>query len=169
MSRPIKGTFPEYFERYTDLVKEDELLLAFKCQQEIIDNYFNSISEEKSTYAYAPGKWTIKDVLQHIIDTERIFCYRALCIARKETTSLPGFEEDDYAKNANGNGRTWKDLVAELKAVRKATEIMFNSFTKEMLEQSGISNNKAITVNAIGFIIPGHVIHHVNVLKERYF
>src|SRR4051812_3612909 len=99
MSKPIRESYPEHFHNYIKLVNEDDLLTAFRNQQKIVDNFIPSIVTSKSEYAYAPGKWTLKELLQHIIDAERIFCYRALSIARKETVSLPGFEENDYAAN----------------------------------------------------------------------
>ena len=120
-------------------------------------------------HAYAEGKWTIKEVLQHLIDTERIFNYRAVCFARKEAASLPGFEENDYAANSNANSRTWQSLVGEFLAVRLGTEMMYNSFTEEMLSTAGKANNNEVTVGSIGFISIGHFYHHKKVIEERYF
>ncbi|HSN60933.1 MAG TPA: DinB family protein [Ferruginibacter sp.] len=168
MPKPIDGTFPPYFSTYTNKVKEDNVEAAFKNQQELINTFFDSIPAEKADFAYAPGKWTLKEMLQHIIDAERIFAYRALCIARKESQSLPGFEENEYAQNSLANTRHWISLVEELKVVRRSTTILFESFTEETLSQSGISNNNPVTVNALGFVIIGHVYHHVGVIKERY-
>ena len=168
MPRPLPGTFPPYFENYTSQVAEDDLTQAFENQQEIIDRFFDSISEEKSNEAYAPGKWTIKELLQHVTDTERIFNYRTLAIARGEQASLPGFEEDDYATASQANHRSWKSLCDELKAVRASTRFLFDSLTDEMLNRSGISNNKPVTPLALGFITVGHLYHHKKVLEERY-
>lgn len=168
MPKPIKGTFPPYFSNYIDKVSEDNLADAFKNQQALVDDFFDTISEEKSNYAYAPGKWTLKEMLQHIIDGERIFAYRALSIARKEKQSLPGFDENEYAANSNANSRNWKGLIEEFKLVRKTTELLLKDFSEDVLNQSGISNNHAVTVNAIGFITVGHLYHHVVVIKERY-
>ena len=168
MSKPTEGTFPPYFATYINKVMEDNIAGAFKNQQAVVKDFFDSISEEKSSYAYAPGKWTLKEMLQHIIDGERIFAYRALSIARKETQSLPGFDENEYADNSNANNRTWKSLVEEMRLVRKTTELLFENFSEDILNQSGISNNNAVTVNAIGFITVGHVYHHVGVIKDRY-
>ena len=168
MPKPIEGTFPTYFATYINKVSEDNLATAFKNQQELVNVFFDSISEEKSNYAYAAGKWTMKEMLQHIIDAERIFAYRALSIARKEKQSLPGFDENEYADNSNANSRSWKSLTTELKLVRQTTELLFETFAEDVLNQSGISNNNAVTVNAIGFITVGHLYHHVGVIKERY-
>jgi len=168
MPRPTPGTYLPYYDNYISKVAEDDVKQAFENQQPLIDDFFDSISDEKSNFAYAPGKWTIKELLQHVIDTERIFNYRSLAIARKESASLPGFEENDYAANSNANDRTWNSLTDELKAVRKATVILFDSFNDEVINQSGIANNNPVTVNALGFIMVGHIYHHKKVIGERY-
>ena len=168
MAKPIEGTFPPFYATYTNKVKEDEVADAFKNQQELVNTFFDAIPKEKEDFAYAPGKWTLKEMLQHIIDTERIFAYRALCIARHEKQSLPGFDENDYARKSQAAARSWQSLVAELKLVRKTSEILFDSFSPETLQQSGISNNNPVTVNALGFITAGHLYHHIEVIKERY-
>jgi uncharacterized damage-inducible protein DinB len=123
---------------------------------------------EKINYRYAKDKWTVKEVLQHMLDTERIFAYRALCIARKDSTHLPGFEENDYAANSKVSKRDWKEMIREFKAVRRSTEILFRSFDKQQLDATGTASGKSVYVLGIGFIIAGHINHHVNVLKERY-
>jgi hypothetical protein len=168
MPKPNEGSFPEYFSRYINKVAEEDLSPAFNAQQEMINRFFQDIPAEKHEYAYADGKWTLKEMIQHIIDAERIFCYRALCIARGEKQSLPGFEEDDYAANSHANGRSWDSLCEEMVTVRKSTIQLFESFNENDLERSGISNNKAVNPNALGFIAIGHVYHHVEVVKERY-
>ena len=168
MAKPIEGTFPPFYATYINKVKEDTVADAFTNQQELIHRFFDAIPKDKEDFAYAPGKWTLKEMLQHIIDTERIFAYRALCIARKEKQSLPGFDENDYASSSQASTRTWEGLVTELKLVRKTTEILFDSFSPETLQQSGIANGNPITLNAIGFITVGHLYHHIDVIKERY-
>jgi hypothetical protein len=168
MSKPLPSTYPEYFKRYVDQVPEEDLATAFKNQSAVIKEFLSKIDEKRSTYAYAEGKWTLREVLQHIIDAERIFNYRALCIARKETTSLPGFDENSYADNSNGNARKWQDMIEELLIVRRSTEMMYESFTNEMLDNSGISNTKPITVKSLGFITLGHFNHHKKVIEEKY-
>lgn len=168
MSKPVQGTYPPYFENYISLVKEDDLVTAFKNQQQLVAGYFDAIPEEKTNTGYAPGKWSLKELLQHIIDTERIFNYRALCFARKETASLPGFDENTYADNSNARDRSWKNLCDEFKAVRSSTEILYESFSAEVLNNSGLANNKTMTVLAMGFTSIGHVIHHKNIIEERY-
>lgn len=168
MPKPTQGTYPIFFDNYIGHVKEEDLKEAFLNQQEVVDNFFHRISEEKSGYAYAPGKWTLKELLQHLIDTERIFNYRSLAFARKETASLPGFEEDLYAENSFANERTWHSLIDELKALRLSTVLLYNSFNTDMLNHSGICNNKPNTVIALGFATVGHLSHHVSIIESRY-
>ena len=123
---------------------------------------------EKLEYRYAFDKWTIKDIIQHIIDAERIFSYRALRISRNDQTPLAGFEENDYVVNTNANARTIEDLFNEIKLVRQSTLILFKSFSKEQLKRLGVASNHPISVRAIGFIILGHQQHHFKIIAERY-
>lgn len=168
MPKPSPSTYPAYFKNYVDQVSEEDLTTAFSNQLPVIKSLLNSITEEKSTYAYDTGKWTLKELLQHMIDTERIFNYRALCIARKETASLPGFDENTYAQNSNANSRSWQSMADEFLAVRKTTEYLFESFSQQALDASGISNNNPVSVNSIGFTTIGHFYHHKKVIEERY-
>jgi uncharacterized damage-inducible protein DinB len=130
--------------------------------------FYTSLPEQKKDFAYAEGKWTIIEVLQHVIDAERVFTYRALRFARKDATPLPGFDENDYAANSNAAARDFDALKQEFIALRKATDIFISSLDEEQLQQGGTSNNKYITVNALAFIIYGHLLHHINITKERY-
>jgi hypothetical protein len=159
---------PEFYHNYIKLVNDLSLLEAFQIHSGECVDFFESISEEKSSYRYEVGKWSIKEVLQHIIDAERIFAYRALCFARKEQTSLPGFEENEYAAHSAADKRSWHDIVEEFKVVRKSTELLFQSFDKEQLNMEGVANNNPIQVAAIGFITVGHCLHHLNIIRERY-
>jgi uncharacterized damage-inducible protein DinB len=168
MPKPTVGDYPEYFGRYINQVAEEDLSEAFKNQFSKIDKFLRSIDETKANYAYAEGKWTLKELLQHIIDTERIFNYRALCFARKETLSLPSFDENLYAQNSDANTRKWKNLSNEFINVRRSTEDLFNSFSDEMLGNKGTANNNTISVLSLGFIIIGHVTHHIKIAEERY-
>ncbi len=168
MPRPDLATIPEWYHRYINQVEGNDLLAAMKKQTPAIFRFLNSIPPEKRNYRYGKDKWTIKEVLQHIIDAERVFAYRGLCIARKETVSLPSFDENDYADNAKVKKRDWADMIEELKAVRRSTEILFASFDKEQLSTFGIANNNPVSVLAIGFILVGHINHHIKVTKERY-
>jgi len=166
--KPIEGSFPSYFTNYIKLVNENNVLEALAHQQPIFVEFFDAIPAEKADYSYAPGKWTLKELLQHMIDTERIFAYRALCVARKETQSLPGFDENEFVLQSHANKRVWTEMLSELKLVRQTTEILFRSFSLEVYGHIGLSSNKPVTVSALGFIIVGHVYHHINIIKERY-
>jgi len=159
---------PGYFQVYIDQVTEKNLTTAFAHQSEIIKNFLPAISEEQSTHAYAPGKWTIKELLQHLIDAERVFTYRAVCFARKEQATLPGFDEDDYAAASNANARSWESLTAEFVAVRRSTLFLYDSFSAEMLASIGKASNNSCTVEALGFILLGHFNHHKKIIEERY-
>jgi uncharacterized damage-inducible protein DinB len=145
-----------------ELIEELEI-----CLHEFI-RFVQNIPMDKFDYRYAEGKWTIKDIIQHVIDTERIFAYRALRISRNDTTPLPGFEENDYVENTKANKRGIQDLLAEFSAVRYATLFLFKSFSEEQLKRMGTASGTAISVRAIGFIIIGHQKHHQNIFQERY-
>ncbi|HEV8079892.1 MAG TPA: DinB family protein [Chitinophagaceae bacterium] len=168
MPKPNINDYPEYFGKYINQVSEEDLSEAFRNQFPKIESFLLSISEEKAGFAYAPGKWTLKELLQHTIDTERIFNYRALCFARKETASLPSFDENLYAENSNANKRSWKSLSSEFINVRRSTEDLFNSFSDGVLQQKGSANNNNTSVLSLGFILIGHVYHHIKVVEERY-
>ena len=159
---------PGYFQVYIDQVMEKYLATAFTRQSAIIKIFLPGISEEQSTHAYAPGKWTIKELLQHLIDAERVFTYRAVCFARKEQATLPGFDEDDYAAASNANARSWESITAEFVAVRKSTLFLYDSFTPEMLARVGKASNHSYSVEALGFILLGHFNHHKKIIEERY-
>ena len=168
MPRPNLSRIPEWFHNYVNQVPENDLMEAMIKQTPSFIYFFESIPVVKRDYRYAEGKWTIKEMLQHIIDAERVFAYRGLCIARKDTTPLPGFDENNYANNAKANKRDWDEMMEEFKAVRRSSEILFGSFDEEQLEANGTANNNPIYVLAIDFVLVGHVNHHLSILKERY-
>lgn len=159
---------PQFYHNYISLVKEEDLMQAFKNNTDSIQTFLESIPEEKHDHRYAEEKWTIKEIIQHLIDAERVFSYRALRFARKDSTHLPGFNEVLFARNAKADKRSWNDLVEEFKAVRKTTELLFNSFDTEQLDAEGISNNASVYVMGIGFICVGHCYHHKKIIEERY-
>jgi uncharacterized damage-inducible protein DinB len=130
--------------------------------------FVQDIPMDKFDYRYAEGKWTIKDIIQHIIDAERIFNYRALRFARNDKTELPGFEENDYVDEANANKRSIMELLTELSAVRHSTLLLFKTFNDEQFLRIGYANNNPMSVRALGFIIIGHQNHHQRVFEERY-
>ncbi len=159
---------PEYFDRYINLVDDIDLFDAFAESVTRLDKLNVRPLLKLGDSVYAPGKWTIRDIFQHLIDVERIFAYRALRFARKDQTPLPGFEENDYAVSAHATRRSLESLVEELKAVRISNTHLFSSFDDEMLQQVGICFNKHISVLAMGFNIIGHQKHHLNVIDKLY-
>jgi len=158
----------EFYSAYIALVKEDNLSKALKKNTAQVKKLLKKIRTKKVDYAYAEKKWTIKEILQHLIDAERVFAYRAITFARKDTTPLPSFDEKNWAENAKVKKRKWKDLVDEFKTVRKATEKLFRSFDDEQLLSKGTASDNTINVVALGFICAGHAAHHVKVIKQRY-
>ena len=168
MKRPQTNEYPVYFQKYIDLIKSDNIIKVFDEQVMDIQELISGILEEKENYAYAAGKWTPKEIIGHIIDTERIMAYRALSIARKDKTNLPGFDENLYVANAHFSKRTLYDLGHEFALVRESNIALFKCFDKETLAEMGNANGNAISVNAILFMIAGHAEHHINVIKTRY-
>jgi len=169
MARPTSGSFhPIYQQGYIDAAVGETIQELIANHSEGIDAFYASIPLDKGDYAYAERKWTVKQLLQHVIDTERILTYRALCISRGEKAALPGFDEDSYAANATAIERNIEGLIEELLALRKSTNLLLLSFTEDQLEQVGNANGYSTTVNAICFIIFGHLLHHQQILKERY-
>jgi DinB superfamily len=166
--RPDLSRVPKYYHNYISQVPDDELIEAFNATTPAFIQFLEDIPPGKHDYRYADGKWTIKELLQHIIDAERVFAYRALCFARKDQTFLPGFDENTYADNAKADKREWNDLVGEFKFVRIASEYMFSSFDEEQLDATGTANNNSVYVLAIGYILIGHCLHHMKVIKEKY-
>jgi uncharacterized damage-inducible protein DinB len=159
---------PEFYHKYVRLVQEETVLEALKNQGANALRFLENIPDDKWTFRYAEDKWSIKEMVQHIIDTERIFTYRALCIARGEKKSLPGFDENNYAAHSAADRRKKEDLIEEFNIVRHSATALFQSFTDEQLMAKGTANNNPIGVNGIGFITVGHVMHHLAILKERY-
>jgi uncharacterized damage-inducible protein DinB len=158
----------EYYHRYLDLVKEEKLLEALDKNTRRFKKFLDKIPNRKADFSYAEGKWTLKELLQHIIDTERVFAYRALSFARRDPNSLPSFDEKIWAQQAPASSRKWKDLLAEWKAQRKSTQLMFASFHDEQLLAVGTANGNPVNPLALGFLCCGHVTHHINVIKQKY-
>jgi uncharacterized damage-inducible protein DinB len=160
--------YPAYFGTYINHVQHDDCIVAMEENLSDFVTFIENISVEKYNYKYQEDKWTIKDIVRHIIDAERIFAYRALRFARFDRTPIPGFEENDYAANVNTTTIEMADLLQEFILVRKSTIKLFESFTEKMLAAKGIASGKEISVLALGFIVSGHAIHHQNVIRERY-
>jgi uncharacterized damage-inducible protein DinB len=168
-ARPASGTYVPYFLNYISCVPEGTDPLALMQQQSAeLHAVVGGLSEEQALTSYASGKWTIKEMLLHIIDTERIFAYRALRFARGDEQALPGFDENAYAAESGANARPLPDLLAEYDAVRQASVALFRSFTPAQLDRAGTASNNPLTVRALLFILPGHQAHHLNILRERY-
>lgn len=163
------GEYAEYYTAYLPLV-DDTWTLVEELEVSVHNfiRFVQDIPMDKYDYRYAEGKWTIKDIIQHLIDTERIFAYRALRFARKDGTELPGFDENLYANTANGSERKLQEMLTELALVRQSTIMLFKSFSQESLLNKGIASGNTVSVRALGFIIIGHQNHHMQVFKTRY-
>ena len=168
MSRPEKGEYAEYYDRYISLVEEDDILGVLEKQQTELREFFQTITEEKSHYAYAEDKWTIKEVIGHLTDGERIFAYRALRISRADQTPIEGFEQDGYIENSNFNATPLAELTDELFLTCKANLLLFKNLTDEAWLRTGTASDNPVSVRAIAYIMAGHIRHHLKILNERY-
>ena len=169
MAKPNINTIPEFYKNYVMAVEYDELIPALINGGNAAIDLFISIPEKSADYSYAAGKWSIRELIAHMIDAERVFAYRALWFARNDKSELPGFDENEWARDMNIEPRKLYKLIAEYNNLRASTIDLFESLSKDMLERSGNANGSIMTVNAIGFIIAGHEKHHLNILQERYF
>lgn len=159
---------PSFYQNYVRQLQGASLNEAMELHQKTLIPLLSQLPDERWAYRYEPGKWSIKEMVQHIIDTERIFCYRALCFARGEKTPLPGFDENTYALLSEADRRSAAALLDELKNVQQSVVLLFRSFSDDQLERTGIANGNSVSVKNIGLITAGHALHHRNVLKERY-
>jgi len=168
MKRPETNEFVPYYGGYISTIGDDDVIAVLDAQTEELRSIISSIPEEKGSYAYAAGKWTIKEVLSHIIDGERIFAYRILRISRGDKTPIEGFEQDDYIETSNANNRTFASLIDEFDFQRRANLLMLANISDEASQLMGNSSGNTISVRAVIYILAGHVRHHVNILKEKY-
>ena len=169
ISKPQTNEYGTFYQGYMDFFDEKANLFSLLSERlDFVKNMYEKISEEKSQTAYAQGKWTIREVLGHIIDCERIMAYRALCVARGEKKALPGFEQDDYMNFSYFQKRTLKNLLEEFVAVRQTSIILFENLDENALNQLGNANNNAVSVRALCGVVVGHEIHHTNIIMERY-
>ena len=158
-----------YYKNYIELLEKDvSLVEALEQGLKKSLSFYKALPQEKWQYAYASGKWTILETLQHVMDTERIFSYRALCIGRGDQTPFPGFEQDDYVLPSKANSRDLTDMLEEYKAIRKSTISLFKSMGEEALTAKGMASGSGLSARAAGFIICGHDLHHANIIQERY-
>ncbi|HEV8538223.1 MAG TPA: DinB family protein [Bacteroidota bacterium] len=160
---------PQYYDRYINLVPDVELSQAFDASIRELDSLDRTKLARLEGKRYAPGKWTINDIFQHLTDTERIMCYRTLLYARRDSTYPPGFDQDLLALNAHADKRPVHNLIQELTDVRRATASLFGSFDDETLQNKGISWTYEVTVLAMGFMIVGHQIHHLKGIEDKYY
>ena len=168
ISKPQPGEFDSYYARYLDAVREGDLLRLLEEQGAEMLDLLRAFGEARGSYRYAPGKWSVKEVLGHITDTERVFAYRALRFARADATPLPGFEQDGYVAAAGFDRRTMADLAEEFADVRRATVKLFAGMDANALARAGIASGSPLTVRAAAWIIAGHEQHHARILRERY-
>lgn len=169
MNKSEINPMPDFFDRYIDLVEEPFLLTAMNLSIQNLKTLNVALLKKIGDQVYEPGKWTIKQIIQHIIDNERIQSYRALRFSRKDETVLPGYDEALLASNADTTHRTIEDLIDELILVRQSSILLFKSFLEDMYLSKGICFNREISVLGLGFVIVGHETHHFNVIKERYY
>lgn len=167
--KPSPGEYPAYAELYMKWLPEDGRILQYmKAQIEQTREFVYHISNKHWDYVYAPGKWTIKEVLVHIIDDERIYAYRALRIGRGDQTPLPGFEQNDYVPFSRANERSVSSILKEYTCVRKATLSLYQSFSEEDLLRQGTANSHIVSVRALLYHMAGHELHHLHIIGEKY-
>ena len=170
ISKPETNEYPPFYQGYVyiALVGEDDVLEKLSSNRKKTYDFFLSLPPEKADYAYAEGKWSIKEVLGHMIDTERIMAYRLLRFARADHHPLAGFNENFYASRANSKKRTLEDLADEFSDLRKANLYLYQNLDEEQLQRKGTASNAIVSVKALLYIIAGHELHHLNIIKERY-
>ncbi len=166
--KPEKKDYAPFYAGYVEAVETDDIVLFLERQKEAVLDFLRPIEWEKWELAYAEGKWTMAQLVQHLIDSERIFAYRALCIARGDKTPLPSFDQEAYAEASEANSRTPASLADEFAAVRGASVHLFRSFSPAMWAQRGVAGEREITPLALAWIIGGHTCHHLRILGERY-
>jgi hypothetical protein len=167
-NRPAATEYGSNLKDYIDLVAEEDIVPALEKQGRETASMLRRIDKEKAAHRYAPDKWSVKELVQHFIDTERIYTFRALSIARGETRSLPGFDEKTYGAASDAERRSMGDLADEYEAVRRATTMLFRSFSPENFNRVGTANDKQVSVRALAYATVGHERHHLRVLRERY-
>jgi uncharacterized damage-inducible protein DinB len=169
IEKPKEGEYNPYAIKYIKLLPNDGLIIKhLKENFKAVKDFILSIPEEKLQYRYAENKWTIKEILVHIMDDERIYAYRALCIARNDKTELPGLEQDDYVPYSRANERSLKNILNEYATIRKATISLFENLDEAAFLRTGIANEHIVSVRALAYHIAGHELHHMNVIRERY-
>ena len=159
---------PESYKGYVAAAGSDDLSTALKKSAKQFRKLCQNLPKKKIDYAYAEGKWTVRELVQHIIDAERIFVSRALWFARRDATPLPGFDENTWTITSNASAREWEELIEEFKSLRTSTKYFFQSLNDQQLLSEGNANNNQMNVAGLGFVCAGHVFHHIAIIKERY-
>jgi hypothetical protein len=167
--RPEASEYAPFYGGYIALVPGDDVMAALEGQRLHTMQVLSARSEREGNFRYAPEKWSVKEIVGHLSDSERVFAYRATCIARGDTTPFPGFEQDDYVKNGGFGERRLTDLAEEFAAIRSASIALFRSLNQEAWARRGTASSKTVSVRALAFIIAGHELHHQRILEERYF
>jgi DinB superfamily len=168
LARPSSGEYAPYYERYIALVAESDVVSTLERQLQSTLSLLRGLDEAQAGSRYAPDKWSIKELVGHLIDTERVFAYRAMRFARNDKTPLSGFEQDDFVRSADFDARQLNDLAEEFEHVRRANVHFFRALNEEAWSRRGTANDNDVTVRALAYIMAGHEAHHVNVLKTRY-
>ncbi|MEZ5344282.1 MAG: DinB family protein [Pyrinomonadaceae bacterium] len=168
ISRPEDSEYAPYYSGYVSMVAGDDIITALAGQKIETKRLLLTIPEDKGSYRYAEGKWSIKELIGHVIDTERIMAYRALRIARNDATPLSGFDQDPYIENASFDDRDLSDLAEELELIRNANILMLKGFSSDAWSRTGTASENPVSVRALAYIIAGHELHHLKILKERY-
>ncbi|MBK0403115.1 DinB family protein [Adhaeribacter sp. BT258] len=168
LQKPAPSEYPAYFETYLKRLPETDILALLETQCEDLLRLFGNLEESETEKGYAEGKWSLKELLQHMLDTERIMAYRALCFARKEPVMLPGFDEDNYAAASDANRRKIADLITEYRLQRQSTIMLFKSFSPEMIDRFGKANNATYNVRSLAWVIAAHENHHLHIIQTLY-
>jgi hypothetical protein len=168
MERPAPTEYIPYYEHYVSLVPGGHVLAVLEEQLAAVRDFVDSVPEERETYRYAEGKWSVREVRGHVVDTERIFAYRACCIARGETQALPGYDQDAYAAASGADRRRLRDLLEELEWQRRSNVVLLRGLKEEAWERMGSADGDPVSVRALAYIMAGHVTHHLQILRERY-
>lgn len=167
-NHPQPGEYAKFYRGYIDSVTSPNVIEALIQQGQQVYSLIQKLTPNEATHRYLEGKWTVKEVIGHLIDTERVMAYRALCISRGDQTPLPGFDQDEYVAGANFNERDLQNFSTEYDALRNANISLFNSFSEQQTQLTGTANNATVSVRALAYIIAGHEKHHLNILKEKY-
>ncbi len=168
IERPANSEYEAYYHQYISKVPEGDVLEIMETNMTDTASLLAGVGEDKAGYRYAPGKWSIKQVVGHLTDVERLFGYRTMAFARRDKAPLPSFDQNEYVEHANFDNRSLRNIAGEFECIRRSTVALFRSFDPDVLMRTGIASGFSFTVRSVAFILAGHEIHHVGVLKERY-